>query len=319
MTGERRAQPSLEIASAIRAQIASGELAPGDRVPSARQIVRTYGVAIATATRAVAVLQTEGLVRAVPGVGTIVQASVAPGPPAHAPVRANRRPAGSRSPTDTPLAHEQIVTVAVTIADTEGLDAVSMRRVAAQLGVGVMSLYRHVTDKDDLVLKMTDSVLREWRPPADDDSGWPDRLEAGSWRLWTVFRRHPWAAPALSLTRPQPVAGGLAYGEWVLGTLEITGLEPDEVYDVYVTLFAYIRGAAVNLEAEASAEAVSGISSEQFIAAQAEQRQRLVAGGEFPRFQRLVTSEYDFDLDRLFQRGLRYLLAGVATSLESTD
>ena len=307
---EGRGRPSQEIAAAIREQITSGELAPGDRVPSARQIVRDWGVAVATATRAIATLQAEGLVRAVPGVGTIVQTPIM-----QRRVRtARRRPTGSGAAGPV-LDLARILTVAVAIADAEGLDAVSMRRVATEVGAGPMSLYRHVTDRDDLVLKMTDVVLREWRPPATDDSDWQDRLEAGSWQLWTVFRRHPWAAPALSLTRPQPVAGGLAYAEWMLTTLEATGLGSDEIYDIYVILFAYIRGAAINLEAEASAEAATGITNEQFIAARAQQRRQLAAASDLPHFQRLVGSDYDFDLDRLFERGLRYLLDGITVSL----
>jgi len=64
--------PSMRIAAELRAQIERGELASGERVPSAREITRRWGVAIATATRVLAALRDEGLVRAVPGFGTVV-------------------------------------------------------------------------------------------------------------------------------------------------------------------------------------------------------------------------------------------------------
>jgi len=70
--------PSERVAAEIRARIASGELGAGERVPSARQITREWGVAIATATRALAMLRDEGLVRAVQGVGTVVATSPSP-------------------------------------------------------------------------------------------------------------------------------------------------------------------------------------------------------------------------------------------------
>jgi len=258
--------PSLRIAGELRAQIERGDLAPGERVPSAREITRRWGVAIATATRVLAALRDDGLVRAVPGVGTVVVAPPEPGgsvagrPRGGAPgsarraagaVAGPRRPAapvggagrvGAKRPVgrtgaggradaigeagpaalgraERSLGVGRIVGAAVAIADAEGLDGLSMRRVATELGAAPMSLYRHVTDKDDLLLRMMDAALREARLPAVAPPGWRPRLEVAARSLWAAFRRHPWLAPALSLTRPQAVAGGLAYTEWVLAAL----------------------------------------------------------------------------------------------------
>src|SRR5262249_11264089 len=131
------------IADDIRGRIAAGRLAAGDRVPSARQITREWGVAMATATRALAVLRNEGLVTARPGVGTVVASS-----PRRA--REPRRP-------ERPVTLERIVATAVDIADAEGLAAVSMRRVAIEMGVATMALYRYVRGKNSLLLVMADS------------------------------------------------------------------------------------------------------------------------------------------------------------------
>lgn len=203
------------------------------------------------------------------------------------------------------------------MADAEGLDGLSMRRVAAELGAGPMSLYRHVADKDDLLLRMMDAALREARLPAAPP-GWRPRLEVAARSLWAAFRRHPWLAPALSLTRPQATAGGLAYTEWVLAALADAGLTTTVAFDVHLTLFTFVRGVAVNLESEATAAADSGLTSEEWVSAH-EPRLRAIAGdGRYPHFERLIAQEYDLELDGLFERGLRYLLDGLAADLERT-
>ena len=313
------APPSARIAAELRARIESGELAPGERVPSAREITRRWGVAIATASRVLAALRDEGLVRAVPGVGTVV---VAPREARRSGVAARR--AGSRRPVPAggaqaaPLGVGRIVAAAVMIADAEGLDGLSMRRVATELGAGPMSLYRHVTDKDDLLLRMVDAALREARLPADPPPGWRPRLEVAARSLWAAFRRHPWLAPALSLTRPQAVAGGLAYTEWVLAALTDAGLTTTAAFDVHLTLFTFVRGVAVNLETEAAEAAASGLTSEEWVATHEHRLRAITLGGGFPHFERLVAQDYDLDLDRLFERGLRYLLNGLAADLLSS-
>jgi AcrR family transcriptional regulator len=215
------------------------------------------------------------------------------------------------------LSLERIVAAAVVIADAEGLEGLSMRRVATELGAAPMSLYRHVADKDDLLLRMMDRTLREARLPDAAPPGWRPRLELAARTLWTAFRRHPWLATALSLTRPQAIAGGLAYTEWVLEALHEGGLTSTVAFDVHLTLFTFVRGTAVNLETEASAQAASGLTNEEWMVSQERRLREVTAGGGFPHFERLVSGDYDFDLDGLFERGLRYLLDGLAADLSS--
>ncbi|WP_241564336.1 TetR/AcrR family transcriptional regulator C-terminal domain-containing protein [Nonomuraea polychroma] len=146
--------PYLRIVEEIRRRITSGELAAGDKVPSTRQIVREWGVAMATASKVLGRLQEEGLARAVPGVGTVVAG-------------AERRP----PPED--LTRQRVVRAAIKIADAEGLAAVSMRRIAAELGASAMSLYRHVDGKDELIHLMADAVYGDDPPPAPAMSASP--------------------------------------------------------------------------------------------------------------------------------------------------
>lgn len=296
-----RSAGAVGIAAALRARIASGELRPGDRVPSTRELVREWGVAMATATRALAMLRQEGLVHPIAGVGTVV-----------AQTSATARP--STAATDA-LSKEAVVAAAVRVADAEGLDAVSMRRVAAELGVAPMSLYHHVGDKDDLVLHMQDAALAQWHPPQPPPDGWRPRLEIAATALWAAFRTHPWLASAMSLTRPQPLRGGLAFTEWVLGALDGEPIPLQDAFDVQMILFNFTRGVALGIEAEAEATAATGQDVEEWVEHQMPALQALVASEEYPMMQRMLRSDYDLDLDQLVHSGLEYLLDGLTVRL----
>lgn len=320
---------SAAIAEELRRRITAGELGPGERVPSTRAITREWGVAIATASRALAALAADGLVRAVPGVGTVV-AGPSPRRPAPEPAvrpgaeRATGEPPWVRSPlpaVDRPVPEEvltpaRIVAAAMAVADAEGLAGVSMRGVAARLGVVPMALYRHVQDKDDLLAQLLDAALAQWRPPTGAPAGWRARIEPAVQALWTTFRRHPWLAQALSLTRPQPIPAGMAYSEWILAALAGDGMELADAFDVHLALLGYVRGAAMGLEAERDAEAVSGMDGEEWMAQQEPALLAVVATGRFPHLQRMVAQEYHLDVDALFRRGLRLFLDGLGLQLD---
>ncbi|MFC4947639.1 TetR/AcrR family transcriptional regulator C-terminal domain-containing protein [Pseudonocardia sp. GCM10023141] len=307
--GGAEAAPYTRIVAEIRRRITVGELSAGERVPSTRELTREWGVAMATATKALTVLRLEGLVRAVPGVGTVVAAAVPVEPVATRPAM---RP---RSGTEAALSPESIVAAAVAIADAEGIAAVSMRRVAADLGVATMSLYRHVSDKDDLVLQMQDRVMLENPFPAEPPAGWRARLELAARMFWGTCRRHPWLAGQVALTRPQATRGGLAFSEWMLAALGDLGLDMPTVLNTYILLFTYVRGTAINLEYEADAEAATGLNSDEWMDTQLASLRAILSGGGFPWMERVTTIDFDLDLDALFETGLGYLLDGLAARI----
>lgn len=291
-----------EIAAELRRQIEAGELAPGARVPSTRTIVDRWGVAMATATKVLTELRHQGLVRAVPGVGTVVEGD---------------RPAARSSPVsrrqgvpDGGLSVGRIAAAGIAVADAEGLAAVSMRRIASEVGVGTMSLYRHVEDKDDLVMHMLDAVLGDARLPADPPAGWRPRVEIAARVYWDACRRHPWLASATSITRPQALPGALPLSEFLLAALDELGLDHQTTFTAYITLVNYVRGTAQNLEAEAEAQAATGVDNEEWLLAQAPRLRAIIDG--FPVFTRFVSQEYDFSLDELFEFGLGRMLDGLA-------
>jgi AcrR family transcriptional regulator len=111
----------------------------------------------------------------------------------------------------------EITAVAVAVADSEGLDAVSMRRVAAGLGTGAASLYRYVDTRDDVLDLMTDSVGAEYEllPPT---GRWLADLLGVAEQARAIMRRHPWL-PSLVITRPVLGPNGLRLIEHLLDVL----------------------------------------------------------------------------------------------------
>ena len=120
------------------------------------------------------------------------------------------------------LTLDEIVRAGVRVADTEGLDALSMQRVAGELGYTTMSLYRYVSGKDQLVALMSDVALGAPPEPAGGD--WREEIEAWVRGLWHGYRAHPWL---LSVKIEGPPSGpqGLAWLEAALRALEGSGLD----------------------------------------------------------------------------------------------
>ena len=226
---------------------------------------------MATATKVLNALRQEGLVVARAGIGTVV-ADARPVEPA-AP-----RPRAAAPDID----RERVVRAAIAIADAEGGAALSMRRVATDLGVATMSLYRHVPSKDELVVQMVDTVFGDHPFAEPAPAGWRAALEAAGRRLWTIFRRHPWSAVAMSLTRPQVTPNAIAYAEWVMAALHAAGLDGHRIFQIHLTLFSHVRGLAVSLEPEAVAQQETGITYDEFIDSQDAALTALVESGRLP-------------------------------------
>lgn len=145
------------------------------------------------------------------------------------------------TPTREPLSRERILAAAIAIADTEGLEAVSMRRVGEVLGVEAMSLYRHVSNKDALLDGMVDDVVGAF-PVPEIGGDWRDRLGSQVRGAHAVLVAHPWV-PALATNRPAMGAGRLRFADGILGTLLSAGCSPqlahDALHAVEVHVFAF--------------------------------------------------------------------------------
>ncbi len=160
---------------------------------------------------------------------------------------------------------ERIATSAIAIADAEGLGAVSMRRIAVELGVATMALYRHVRGKSKLLLLMADAVMRETPLPANRPAGWRPQLELVARLQCVIYRRHAWLARVISMTRPDVLPNGMTHSEWALRAVAGLNLDPNTMLHVAVRLFGYVRGSAMNLEMEAEAEQETGMTDEEWV------------------------------------------------------
>ncbi|MFO0548457.1 MAG: TetR/AcrR family transcriptional regulator C-terminal domain-containing protein [Polyangiaceae bacterium] len=290
-----------QIADGIRRQIELGELTPGDRVPSTRELARAWGTATATAAQALRSLAHAGVIRAIPRIGNVV-----------APSRGGR----ARS---AELGRERIVEAALAIADAEGLPALSLRGVAAKLGTPVMSLYRHVPSKDALLTLMTDAALGEEKLPADAPRAWRHALEVAARASWQTLKRHPWLVRTLSLSRPQPLPNAIRYADWILAALQRAGVEASTRMKLHITLHAFVQGLAVNLESESEAVAATGMNHDEFVDTQLTAFRGLAATGAYPAFAATLDElggGFDLRFDELFELGLTSLLDGMARLID---
>jgi AcrR family transcriptional regulator len=136
------------------------------------------------------------------------------------------------------LSLEQIVAAAMAIADGEGLDAVSMNRVAKQLGTGAMSLYRYVASKEELLALMIDAAIGAV-PQTPATGGWRARLERWAWNTVRAMREHPWCAHA-PVAGPPLAPNAVAWFEDALAALRDTGLTPAEKPSIILLLSGYV-------------------------------------------------------------------------------
>jgi AcrR family transcriptional regulator len=121
----------------------------------------------------------------------------------------------------TQLTRQRVVAAAVELADSDGTESISMRRLAQELGVEAMSLYTHVRNKDDLLDGMADAVISQI-PLSAGGTGWKTALRQMALAAREVMLRHPWA-PRIIETRTAPGPAALGYINAVIGTLREGG------------------------------------------------------------------------------------------------
>ena len=142
-----------------------------------------------------------------------------------------------------PLDRVQIVDAAVALADEDGLPAVSMRKVAARLGVEAMSLYHHVANKDDLLDGMVDAVTAEFTVPTDAPD-WQAVLRGRCQAAREALRRHPWAVGLMD-SRSSPGMATLRHHEAVLASLRGAGFSVAGAAHAFALIDSFLYGFAL--------------------------------------------------------------------------
>jgi AcrR family transcriptional regulator len=221
---------------------------------------------------------------------------------------AARRPSHSRV---------EIARAAIEIADAEGFEAVSMRRVAQKLGAGTMTLYHYVRNKDELVTLMSDAVMGEILVPEGELSGdWREALTQIATRTRGAFVRHRWIFERFGDGRPGP--NGMRHFEQSLAAVAPLGLGREEVFDLIGQVDDYVFGYALREQQELE-EHERGWPPEvvDFL-------QREIDSGDYPRITDFFGTDVDAAINELidligqqdrFPRGLNRLLDGIEANL----
>ncbi|MCG3749921.1 TetR/AcrR family transcriptional regulator [Amycolatopsis sp. Poz14] len=202
------------------------------------------------------------------------------------------------------LTVDRIVRAGIAVADAEGLEALSMRRVAAELGAGTMALYRHVASKDDLVALMVEAALTEVPLPETPPRDWRDGLERAAFLDWDLYHRHPWIlAKVLVTTRTHDSPALSAGSEHAFASFDGLDLDPADAFR-YMFLFAsYVQGVALTYVSDVEAERRGAPAHNPSFA-------------DYPRLGSAMRSMAEpWDLDELFASGLSGVLDGIAADL----
>lgn len=153
-----------------------------------------------------------------------------------------QRTARDRTPR-TPLSRHKVLRAAVALADENGLEALTMRKLGEAVGVEAMSLYTHVANKEDLLDGMIDLVFSEIDLPSDEDD-WKTAMRQRAISVRQVLSRHRWAI-GLMESRTSPGPASLRHHDAVLGCLRKAGFSVVLTAHAYSALDSYIYGFAL--------------------------------------------------------------------------
>lgn len=220
------------------------------------------------------------------------------------------------------LSRDEIVAAAIQVADAEGSEAISMRRIARELNAGAMSLYWHVASKDELLDLMLDAVEGEQPFPAATGD-WRTDLRALAVAQRGTLHRHQWLMDFIG-GRPPLGPNTLRNLERSLALIDKLRLDTETAMNVLGTLATYVMGVVLREFRESRVELrdqeqlghLSEAERHAFLAAHIEQ---LRATGRFPHFLRIFDEGLDPDAaetrDQRFEFGLECLLDGIAARL----
>jgi len=199
---------------------------------------------------------------------------------------------------------EQVQAAALRLVDSEGIEALSMRSLANALGTGAMTLYNHVSNREDLDVLVVEAVIAKahWSRPSGDD--WRDEVRAIALALWRAVRAHPHAIP-LIFTRRSRSPAVLAVSEAMLEAISRSGRSGQSLLVAFRSISAFVAGFV-------QAELAGPLSIEP--AEIVIERFRALPRDRYPRLIEIARAAASSDAEREFRAGLGLLLEGLATS-----
>jgi AcrR family transcriptional regulator len=213
------------------------------------------------------------------------------------------------------LSVDRIVAAAIELADTEGLAAMSMRRVADKLGVGTMSLYTYVPGKAELIDLMLDTAYGETARPDSESWSWRQRLEQIATENWALFRRHPWMLQ-VGASRPPLGPNVIAKYEYELRAVAGIGLTEIEMDTVLNLIIGHAETAARRAVDASRTERETGLTDEEWWQANGPMLASLLDYRRFPlaaSVGQAVGAAHGtaYDAHHNFEFGLQRILAGI--------
>ncbi|HEX3724395.1 MAG TPA: TetR/AcrR family transcriptional regulator [Nitrolancea sp.] len=211
------------------------------------------------------------------------------------------------------LSQERIIAAAVQVAERDGLAAVSMSRVAAELGASAMSLYRYFAAKDELLALMADAV---YGPPSLDwnrEDGWRAGMSRWAWGTLRSMRRHPWVL-RIPISGPPTTPNVVLWLERGLQCLQDTGLTEAEKMSVILLVSGYVRNDATISTDIATASRAAGGSEQEIMPVYGRILTKLIDPYRFPALTAVIASgifNVDDDPDDEFTFGLERILDGI--------
>ena len=216
------------------------------------------------------------------------------------------------------LSAPRIAAAAVRVADAEGLDAVSMGRVAAELGAAPMSLYRHVGSKDDLLALMVDAAYGDLPEPSAAGEGWRAGLTRCARALRDGVRAHPWAV-RIPISGLPVMPYEVTWFERVLECLRDTRLSETRKASVVMLVAGYVRNIAITEADVAAAVRRSGLGMGEWMASYAAMLRRLADPQRFPALADFIAAgvfDDADDPDDEFVFGLERILDGIEVLID---
>jgi AcrR family transcriptional regulator len=228
-------------------------------------------------------------------------------------------------PRKTAARRAEIVAAAVNLADAEGLEAVSMRRLAEILGIAPMTIYSHVADKDELLDLMRDEVSREMLVPEPLPPGWREALREIAQRTRRAIEAHPWSFDA-EPQRPRRRINTMRHVEQSLSVVEMMGIDLKTGGAVLMAVDDYVIGHCLRKRARERLVEAMHQSAPDGEGARADSFDREVEdaidAGELPRL-KLVFGRRGLGRGPLgvppateFEAGLEWLLDGIEVMAE---
>ncbi len=205
------------------------------------------------------------------------------------------------------LTVDRIVRLAMAVADREGLEALSMRRIAAELQSGVMSLYYYVPGKGELLDLLLDEAIGEMEIPLNTSRNWRKELRLLALRTRACLKRHTWALVLLH-SRPAIGPNRLAQTDYALGILSPLGLDHKTVWRAIGSFYLYILGSVALELSEAHSLRRAGFDrmGQRYL-------EKLFASGRYTYLARYhAAGSPPLPDDETFEAGLDLVLEGIA-------